>query len=381
MAKTKITVAGAGGIGRACALFLLEEHSDRIELTLADVNRDQLEDAGRWIETAAGGLPEQLHTFDLSAIDQSTWTPDTDLLLDCTPGQYASSIAGAALRADAHYANLTELTAATREITELAKDARSGFALQTGLAPGFINQYARKLIELFDRTHPDAEIHTVKMRVGALSRYASSPAFYAFTWNPRGVSAEYLNDSEGLQDFRLIRIPGLSRRERLIIDGEVFEADNTSGGASDLPKFYENKIAALDYKTIRYPGHFDWIKKLISDHPHPPTPDELTTILLQEIPFHERDRIILYAAVQGRRKDGREIEIVRHREVLPVRKNGIHISAIQRTTASSLAQTAEILLSGEFSGILLQSQYPLDRYLSGKHIRNHYGEVSEDFKI
>src|SRR5699024_82788 len=184
----------------------------------------------------------QLILQDLSAVDTDTWTPDTDLLLDCTPGRFAVHMAKISLRADAHYANLTEWIQATEEILDLAKNSSSGFALQTGLAPGFINLYARRLIRHFEETHPDVPPSEVRMRVGALSRYASSPAFYAFTWSPVGVSAEYLNDSEVLRDFRRIRQPALSQREHLMIDGARFEADLTSGAAADLAPYFASNV-------------------------------------------------------------------------------------------------------------------------------------------
>lgn len=374
----KVIIAGAGGIGRACALMLLQKYKKEILITLADVDANQLTAARQWI---SGGLDHDLGKLilqDLSEVDTDTWTPEMDLLLDCTPGRFAVHMAKVSLRSGAHYANLTEWIQATEEILDLAKNASSGFALQTGLAPGFINLYARRLIRHFEKTHPDAPPSEVKMRVGALSRYASSPAFYAFTWSPVGVSAEYLNDSEVLRDSRCVRVPALSQREQLLIDGEWYEADLTSGGAADLPEYFEHKIQTLDYKSLRYPGHFDWAKKIVEETPGV-SPAVLTGRFMTEVPFHDEDRILLYVSVAGSGEDKRKYEMVRHREILPLHKNQIRLSAIQRTTAASLAQTAELLLKGKISGPLLQSQYPLDEFLNGSFIRDHYGDVTHDF--
>jgi saccharopine dehydrogenase-like NADP-dependent oxidoreductase len=48
-----------------------------------------------------------------------------------------------------HYANLTEYVAETEKIKTLAKDATTGFILQTGLAPGYIDLLANGLFNNF----------------------------------------------------------------------------------------------------------------------------------------------------------------------------------------------------------------------------------------
>jgi tryptophan synthase alpha subunit len=58
-----------------------------------------------------------------------------DIILDCLPGSQAPRIAEFAKDYELHYANLTEYVAETEKIKTLAKDATTGFILQTGLAP------------------------------------------------------------------------------------------------------------------------------------------------------------------------------------------------------------------------------------------------------
>ena len=72
-----------------------------------------------------------------------------DILLDCSPGGQAPRMARFAKDFKMHYANLTEYVAETDEIIELAEDAETGFILQTGLAPGFINVLAMSLYQKF----------------------------------------------------------------------------------------------------------------------------------------------------------------------------------------------------------------------------------------
>lgn len=378
--STKIIIAGAGGIGRACGLMLLDHFGKDIELIIADISFSQCEDAVAWIHS---GL-DQAHTvgtIPLADQDLNDWNPEGDIILDCTPGKYAPDFARVALRNHMHYANLTEHIPATREIYELAQDAPTGFALQTGLAPGFINLLALKSVEEYSREHPDHTIDRIRMRVGSLSQFASSPAHYAFVWSPMGVSTEYLNDSEVIENFRKINKPSLTERERIVINGTTYEADLTSGGAADLPTYWGGKVKEVNYKTLRYPGHFDYILGLKKELGENLTKQSLLQKMLEDTPIQDQDRVLIYCSVSGMNADQNRFEKILFREIPPIQMGNTTITAIQRTTAASLAQTAILLLSNRFSGIITQSKYPLDEFMQGAIVREHYGVFFKDHKI
>jgi len=83
-----------------------------------------------------------------------------------------------------------------------------------------------------------------------------------------------------------------------VFDGERLEEALTSGGAANLPDHFAGKIRNLDYKTLRYPGHYDWIEGLLRDRPGL-TSNELDDILVREVPILEDDRVLVYVAVEG----------------------------------------------------------------------------------
>ena len=164
-----------------------------------------------------------------------------DIILDCLPGSQAPRMARLAKKFKAHYANLTEYVNETEQIMEIGAKAKTGFLLQTGLAPGFINVLACRLYEEFVARHGVKVVEHIEMKVGALSRHAAGPHFYAFTWSPVGVATEYLKDAYIVRDFEKVTIPALSGLENLIVDGEDYEDNFTSGGAADLPEFFQGK--------------------------------------------------------------------------------------------------------------------------------------------
>mgnify|MGYP001285637108 CR=1 FL=1 len=52
-----------------------------------------------------------------------------------------------------------------------------------------------------------------------------------------------------------------------MVDGLLLEEDFTSGGAADIPAAFQEQISNIDYKTLRYPGHWEWIDTLLKNVP------------------------------------------------------------------------------------------------------------------
>jgi saccharopine dehydrogenase-like NADP-dependent oxidoreductase len=50
-------------------------------------------------------------------------------------------------------------------------------------------------------------------------------------------------------------VPPLDGLEALSLDGITYEAFNTSGGLGSLCESLHGRVEALNYKTVRYPGH------------------------------------------------------------------------------------------------------------------------------
>ena len=88
------------------------------------------------------------------------------------------------------------------------------------------------------------------MRVGALTKYATAPHFYGFTWSPIGVATEYIKDSEVVKDGLLQTVPSLSDTRIKLVDGTPLEEDFTSGGVADLPFALAGQVENLNYRFI-----------------------------------------------------------------------------------------------------------------------------------
>lgn len=378
----KIFIAGSGGIGRAAALFILDSQDWHCEVVIGDTSKQQLEDANQWIQRGIGnvnGLSAFIMPEDGNAEAFSNVLRDTDVLLDCLPGSFAPAMAKLCLQYGMHYVNLTEYVNETNEIKELAKDADTGFILQTGLAPGYINNLGVHLAETFMNRYEVDKLERLSMRVGALSQFCESPHFYAFTWSSIGVATEYVKDSETVRNHEIVRLPSLTERETLNLNGKVYEADLTSGGAADLPHEFKDQIKDIDYKTIRYPGHFDWVQNYLKTVSGDDSKiDLLEKHMLKSIPHMEDDVVVIYAAVRGYDKYGKLRSIQSTQHIYPLIIGGITMRAIQTCTAAPMVECAKLLLTGDYKGIITQSQIDPAAILEGAIVRQAYAAYHEE---
>jgi saccharopine dehydrogenase-like NADP-dependent oxidoreductase len=136
-----IIIAGAGGIAEAAGLLLAEWSEVQPSIFIGNRTLSKAQKVSRWIE--AGTTKScSIHAFHLPEVGLTTETKEIfregDILLDCLPGSLAPKMARLAKDFHLHYANLTEYVSETNKIMALAKDATTGFILQTGLAPGYI---------------------------------------------------------------------------------------------------------------------------------------------------------------------------------------------------------------------------------------------------
>jgi saccharopine dehydrogenase-like NADP-dependent oxidoreductase len=378
----KIFIAGAGGIGQAAGLILADSKILEVELVFGDISKTALDKTLQFIKEGSSRPivisavimePNGARTSLESVLDTC------DVILDCLPGKLAPEIAMLAKKHNCHYANLTEYVNETNIIKEIAKDANTAFVLQTGLAPGFINVLASRLYETFQAKYGNNNLEEMMMKVGALPQNAGHPHFYAFTWSPIGVATEYLKNAIIVDNHKKVEIAALSDTESIIINGDRFEDNYTSGGAADLPDVYLDRIKKLHYKTLRQPGHYQWIKRQLETIPE--GMDRIATlekIMLDSIPSVENDMIIIYSSVEGFDSNGVRRRLEKAYKILPSKVGNKTLRAIQSTTASALCQIAYMLIQNNWKGLILQSQVPTLEFLNGPFVSSIYGNYVED---
>ena len=374
-----IIIAGAGGIAEAAGLILAEWSTVTPTIYIGNRTLSKAENVAHWIMkgTTKPCNVIEFHLDPYHITDKvKTIFNNGDALLDCLPGSLAPTLAKLANNNNLYYANLTEYVAETNQIIALAKNAKTGFVLQTGLAPDYIDVLAHFMFQEFCKHYEVDKVDRLELKVGALTNHAIAPHFYGFTWSPVGVATEYVKDCIVIRDFKKTTLPALSERGRIIINGITFEEDLTSGGAADLPDALSGKVQHLDYKTLRHPGHYSWVEHQLNRLKN--TKDSISglqAIMLAEIPHVEDDQIIMYAAIEGKDAKGilRRQEIAKHIKPQQIGKHTLR--AIQTTTAAPLVQAIHWLLETKPHGVILQSHLNGKTFLNGAFITRVYGTV------
>ena len=372
---TKIFIAGAGGIGQAVGLILADFNVFPVELVYGDISASALDSALEFVSKGTS-INVNIEKFLMDQDDEAynIVLKNCAVLLDCLPGSIAPKMARLAKANGCHYVNLTEYVSETNQIKEIAKDAETAFVLQTGLAPGFINVLACKLYEEFQLKYENDKLEEMTMKVGALPQNACHPHFYAFTWSPIGVATEYLKNAVIVDNYKQVDVAALSDTESIIIEGDRFEDNYTSGGAANLPEAYSGKIKKLHYKTLRQPGHYQWVKRQLEMIPE--GLDKIATlekIMLDSIPSVENDLVVIYSSVEGYDKHGRRRKIEKAYKIPPTVVGNRKLRAIQTTTAVPMCEMAYMLLNKKFKGLIQQTDVPTAEFLNGPFVSRIYG--------
>jgi len=368
-------IVGSGGIGAAVGLILANSSEFAGHLLFLDRDAAASESASEVVNAnSPSGVSASADTVDMRDTSSlESIAGDYDLILDCLPGSFAPALARVAKHGKCHYVNLTEYIKETAEVTQIAEGAETAFVLQAGLAPGFINILAMRLFNDFCSQYGVDKVETIQMKVGALSEHVEPPHYYAFTWSPIGVATEYVKDAYAVRDYKEVTIPSLSDRAEYVIDGDRYEDNFTSGGAADLPTALAGKVRDLDYKTLRYIGHYDWVSETIANLKTGAVIDALEDKMLNEIPRVENDKVIVYASVNGFDSKGIRRMLNKSYTVRPSKIGGVTLRAIQTTTAGPMAQVALMLLGGDYSGPVFQSMIDPVKFLEGSIVEAIYG--------
>jgi saccharopine dehydrogenase-like NADP-dependent oxidoreductase len=345
-----VIVIGAGHIGSTVA-WMLAETGD-YAVTLADC----LPDTGAHDLALRRLVLDVRDPVALAAAMQGQFA-----VLSAAPYHLTVAIARAAKAAGAHYLDLTEDVASTREVRALAEGAATAFIPQCGLAPGFISIVAA------DFAHRFETLHDVRLRVGALPTYPSNALNYNLTWSTDGVINEYCEPCEAIIDGELRQARALEECEAFALDGVAYEAFNTSGGLGTLCETLAGKVRNLNYRTIRYPGHAAIMKMLLNDLRLRDRRDLLKDILEHAVPSTVQDVVIVFVTVSGVR-EGRLVQETYANKIYAREQGGRMLSAIQITTASGLCAVLDLLAQGHLpqAGFVRQEEIALADFLANR---------------
>src|SRR5437763_6728743 len=251
-----ILVLGAGRMGLG-AVHDLARQPDVASVTVADVD----EARARAVAERAGakGRAVALDVSDRAAV--TALMREHAAAISCVNYWLNVDLARAAVDAGTNFCDLGGNNAVVD--AELALDAAArangvNVIPDCGLAPGMTQVLVAHAVS---RLQSVDEIH---IRVGGLPLAPKPPLDYQLVFSVEGLINEYVERARVIRDGKIVEVDSMTEIESLDFP-EPFgrmEAFQTSGGTSTLPETFLGKVKALDYKTIRYPGHCDKFKTM-----------------------------------------------------------------------------------------------------------------------
>ncbi len=372
-------VIGAGMQGCAAGYDLLV-NGEGVEVSFFDRDRAVAEAAARRVNTLIG--QERARGLAVDGQDEAGLArafAGLSGVLSAVPYHLNPTVARASIAAGACFNDLGGNTAIVRE--ELALDAAArakGVSVvpDCGLAPGLGNTLAAWLIETMDDP-----VH-VHIRCGGLPQSPRPPLGYKLVFNIGGLTNEYMGEAEFLRDGRLVRVPTLSEGEVISFPAPVGQAEAwvTSGGTSTAPATFAGRLQTYDYKTVRYPGHFDRIKTmadlgLLDTAPvvvrgQPVVPRELFhAVAGSKLSFpDDRDLVVMRVTCIGRHA-GRAVR--RTVDLLDFHDERTGFTAMERTTAFPAAAVLHFQVSKRVrpGATTPERDLPFDEYVDAVRAR------------
>ena len=261
----KYLIFGADPRARAVTHYLLQ-HEDTEQVIVLDAN-------GKAAET-----PEQsIHDDRVSTMCHKVFSDSesetrqfislADVVISCLPGELNHNLCRLVAQVkDRHFVDLggSALTESRqRDFSDRA--ARSGMTMAPaqGIAPGAVSVLTAYLMKKLGGEHFDA----ARIFVGGIPRRPIPTIGYSLASSVHEMFNEYLEMAEVLRNGRRQLVESIS--DIMSIDfpapyGGVLEAAVTSGGLSTLTRTFEGKVDTLEYRTLRWPGHWKTINTLKS---------------------------------------------------------------------------------------------------------------------
>lgn len=351
---SKFGVIGAGRMGKAVAHYLAH-NANADHVVLIDPDESVKQYAQKLGQSSQRNVSwAQNHESELNDVDVAVAT--------CGYRLYPN-ILERCIATKTHMVDLggnRDVVKQQRSFNDAAANAGITVIPDQGLAPGAINILAyNAFLQLESLGSKDA---SVVMRVGGMPAFEGTieenPMRYRCTWSADGLINEYVIPGDVIVDGKKRTVPALTGLETLTFPNPYtatrkFEAFVTGGGSSNLPDILEGRAKNVNYKTLRYPGHYSVVKSMeMLELFGGDNRKMLTEQLEKNMKLESNDDIVLARA--GARGSTPEGVKVAGTDFVCVQDPDTGFSAMAQTTGYSAGIVAEMIAGGtiEARGVL-----------------------------
>lgn len=340
---SNIIVLGAGMVGSAMAIDMTKKH----KVTLTDVNADTL----REVKNKCNDLETCVLDVTNKTELQNT-IKKFDLVICAVPGFLGFETLRTIIESEMNVIDISFFPENSLELDYLAKEKGVTAIVDCGVAPGMDNiilGYYNERLKLTD----------FECLVGGLPKTKKWPFCYKAPFSPIDVIEEYTRPARYVENGEMITREPLTDVERVEFDRVgTLESFNSDGLRSII--FTMPHIPNMKEKTLRYPGHVEYISvlkesnffstdKIMIDGKEVSPLDFTCKILFKEwkLGQEEEELTVMRVSLKGTNDRGEVEEIVYnlHDEYDPETKT----SSMARTTGYTATAAANMFLDGIFN--------------------------------
>ena len=353
---SNIIVLGAGMVGSAMAIDMAINHN----VTLTDLNQDVLDK----VKQKCNSLTiEQLDVTDKTEL-QST-IKNHDLVMCAVPGFLGFQSLKSIIEAEKNVVDISFSAENSLELDNLAKKTNVTAIVDCGVAPGMSNLilgYYNEKIKVTD----------FECLVGGLPKIKKWPFCYKAPFSPVDVIEEYTRPARYVEHGNVIVREALSDCEYIDFSKTgTLESFNSDGLRSIIHTMAH--IPNMKEKTLRYPGHVEYIKVLKESGFFDTKKMEVNGSMISPLDFTsnvlfnewklgdaEEELTVMRITIKGENSHGKREKITY--ELYDEYCTETQTSSMARTTGYTATAAANLLLDGLF---IEKGVFPPE--LVGKH--------------
>lgn len=339
----EVIVLGAGMVGSAMAIDL----SDQFSITLADRDNETLMRVHSKCPELSTLVLDVTNREDLNAALQGK-----DLVICAVPGFLGFQTLKGIIENQIDVVDISFFPENALDLQELALKNNITAIVDCGVAPGMDNIILGRYNEIMKLSH-------FECLVGGLPKEKKWPFNYKAPFSPVDVIEEYTRPARYVENGNVVTREALSDRELVHFDGVgTLESFNSDGLRSII--FTMPHIPNMKEKTLRYPGHVEYVRVLKDSGFFDETEIDLkgtkisplefsSKILFNEWKLKENDEelTVMRVTLKGTNEKGENETVVYdlHDDYCKKTKT----SSMSRTTGYTATAAANLILNGTFT--------------------------------
>jgi len=373
---SKIIILGAGMVGGAMAIDLSANHT----VTVTDLNIQRL-----------NHLKEKCKVLNIISLDVHDVKKlrliirEYDLVICAVPGSLGFETLKQVIEAGKNVVDISFFPENSLVLDDFAKEKEVTAFIDCGVAPGMDNI-------ILGHYNEELQLTDFECLVGGLPKNKKWPFYYKAPFSPADVIEEYTRPARYVEGGKLKIIEPLTDCQNVNFDrAGTLESFTTDGLRSLLLTMPH--IMNMKEKTLRYPGHVEYVrvlkecgffsKKKIEVNGIVITPFDVTSrILFDEwkLDENEEEITVMRITIKGNNNRGKVEEVIY--SLYDEYCNKTQISSMARTTGYTATAVANMFLEGLFpeKGIIPPEFIGKDRTCY-KYILNYLEERDIHYNV